>query len=376
MFIEYFLSSVSQLGKTIISKYLNSEQNIICSAYSAHSSMALLNIGATGDVEKHFTKELTGQIICKNIKSDLNKFHKKCLDNFKNLQNTNKNANLFVNNFIIKRKDIKLYSKFESKVLKFYDMIYKEVVPTENSINIINDFIREKTNGKIVNALSNLDPNFSLILINTIKFEGEWVIPFNLNETSKKKFIKSNGEKIFVDTMIVRNRFMFYEDEDFEIVKMYYLGMKFFMLFILPKNNITIDHQVVKNISKKENLEKVFSSFKFKNLILCLPKFKFDNEIDLTDIFFGANKNVLKDFKQISSYIGLNINVKQRACIEIDEFKTEAKAITITTVTDGGDFSKKRVVKFNKNFMFMLMHEIEENSNIQIFSGVINDPSF
>ena len=169
---------------------------------------------------------------------------------------------------------------------------------------------------------------------------------------------------------------MFYEDEDFEIVKMYYLGMKFFMLFILPKNNITIDHQVVKNISKKENLEKVFSSFKFKNLILCLPKFKFDNEIDLTDIFFGANKNVLKDLKQISSYIGLNINVKQRACIEIDEFKTEAKAITITTVTDGGDFSKKRVVKFNKNFMFMLMHEIEENSNIQIFSGVINDPSF
>lgn len=67
--------------------------------------------------------------------------------------------------------------------------------------NAINRWVSNKTNGKISNILTNLQPETQLVVANAVYFNGNWADPFSPDLTRNEQFKVSPSETIVVPTM-------------------------------------------------------------------------------------------------------------------------------------------------------------------------------
>ena len=120
--------------------------------------------------------------------------------------------NEIINTILGANYDINVVNEFNKFIMKTYqdvsiaNGIFTKVKPTENfinmcneyevkadslvSVNQVNEWVSEKTKGKI----SSID-NIKMILINAIYYHGMWKTQFKKSNTKKEIFYLSNGEK-------------------------------------------------------------------------------------------------------------------------------------------------------------------------------------
>lgn len=73
------------------------------------------------------------------------------------------------------RQHFAVEKTFEDKLKTFFDADIKTVdfTDTKGSVRIINEYIKQHTNGKVTEVISNLDQLTYLLLVNTIFFQGK-----------------------------------------------------------------------------------------------------------------------------------------------------------------------------------------------------------
>ena len=60
-------------------------------------------------------------------------------------------------------------------------------------VKVINNWVKEKTKGKIRSIIDSIDPLTILLLLNAVYFKGRWKYPFAKAQTKKGKFFLTNG---------------------------------------------------------------------------------------------------------------------------------------------------------------------------------------
>lgn len=373
------INYILELSNNIFSEQPDSNNNIVFSSYSAYIFISLFKNGAVGHTKGKCTNISVGQESEAFVEQTPNDFHRENLKKFEEDNIPNISA-LKINNFLFYKDEIKIYEEFKNISKNDYGVILNKNNFFLGYEKEINNFVKKNTSGKIKNVLSEGNPNIEVLYINTVVFSGKWKIPFDTSCTFKKSFEISKDESIDVDTMSVLNEFYYYEDEEFEVIKMYYEGEKYYMLFMLPKEEYCIK-KLFKKISEKNKLKEICSNLKLTLLSVFLPKFKFEASLNLNNYVIVTNKSPIGIYpehdliKTFENHIN-NISVLQKTFICVDEVQTTVISTTNLKITS--DSNPKAFLAtflhFKRNFAFFLMHNDENKSVLPLVCGIIRNP--
>lgn len=224
-------------------------------------------------------------------------------------------------------KDVKFSPEFEKIVADYYDGA-SDVVNNKNAVKTINDWISEKTRGKITKVLE--DSKFLASLVNAIYMKAQWAHPFDEELTQKDTFTDRNGKEKEIDFMNDTNRRLYYSDDDTQMVCLPYYGG--FSMYVVLGDSSDFETDRKKMWGAKIHVK--------------LPKWKTENTFELNGILNTLGIETAFD-KHKSNLDKMMINqpeydvtyidkVTHKTFIEVDENKTEAAAVTVVYGGAGG----------------------------------------
>lgn len=250
----------------------------------------------------------------------------------------------------------------------------------------INDWARRSTNGFIDKVLesSEISPEAVAFIMNALYFKAKWAGSdynpmFRDYATRDEKFTLSDGSTRQVSMMNNMRYHPYAEMDGYRVLALPYANRKFFMYILLPDEN-DLEGLVKKlpGISWKD----VLSSFKTDaEVYLKLPKFDVENKFNLSDALqaLGVKKPFVRgeaEFEQMFQpkeqhydyWIG---KVIQKARIAVDEWGTEAAAVTIVEMdgaTEAGPGHEPKRVNFYADHPFVFIIG-EATSGTILFEG-------
>lgn len=306
-------SHFSQISNSIASKLANNMTNIdyVLSPTSITFALCLLYLGAQDNTKNELSRFFGGNIGLR----DLEQIHSLLNNDVINLVNC-----LFV------KQENKIKSSYKQPVANL------AIISNENFNNgsfvatKINKFIETNTRGLINNIIdpSSITSQLALILINVIYFKANWKNKFNKNDTTMMNF-KGLQNRRNVKMMNQTDDFMYYENNDTQLLEMDYCDNNFSMGILLRKDN-----QLIK--FNDSTLNSWINSLRKTSVNVYLPRFTQRKRINLKGILSKLGlSNLFKQYDANLSGITDNIYVSEvlhEAIVIVDEEGTEAAAVT------------------------------------------------
>lgn len=205
------------------------------------------------------------------------------------------------------------------------------------SVDIINQWVSDKTHEKIDKIIEVINPLDIMFLINAIYFKGTWKYEFDKNDTQESPFYDETGDFLKNAQMMTLEGDLNYTYNDlFQAIELPYGQGNYSMIIMLPQSGVSVD-SLVNNMN--DNIWKTWMNglYKRTNFRIFIPKFKFKYEKELKDALcqlgMGIAFSDLANFSKINPDCDLLISsVKHKTFIEVNEEGTEAAAVTAVTV--------------------------------------------
>lgn len=265
---------------------------------------------------------------------------------------------------------------------------YQADLSTEETMNHINNWIDEKTNGMIDKMLMEpLEERTRLALFNTVYFKGKWENPFEASDTYKEDFYLQRGQEETeqVDMMNMYAADLDYIANDFAegVVLPYQNDGNQNMAFIALKPIGDTDVRDAYSKLTRKVMQDILVNKQTITVNLKLPKFEITFDKNLTECLKNMGLSECFDetkanFDQIGKaksgdnlYIGL---VRQKAKIIVDEEGTEAAAVTEVLMMCGAALEPEepKELYFNEPFIYMIM---DTDNQIPLFIGILDNPA-
>lgn len=249
---------------------------------------------------------------------------------------------------------------------------------TEGARTAINDWVSEKTHGKIPELLSSgtLDPLTRLVLVNAIYFKGNWASQFQVNRTRDEAFHLSTGESVTVPMMHQTHELRYAALPGLQILELPYVGDDLSMLLLLPQKKG--DLKEIESTLTSQNLALWTGQLQARSVDLFLPKFKASCEFSLGDTL--RSLGMTEAFSRAADFSGMDGRndlyisaVVHKAVVEVDEEGSEAAAATgvIMSLKAVMPAAQPTLFRADHPFLFLIR---ENHSGSILFLGRMTDP--
>ncbi|NCA97942.1 MAG: serine proteinase inhibitor [Clostridia bacterium] len=247
------------------------------------------------------------------------------------------------------------------------------------TLDVINGWVSEATNGRIEQIIDQIRPDSVMFLINAIYFLADWGVPFEKADTRPQAFQAPDGE-VEVDFMHRTGTMNFYQLDRATGIGLPYKDGRFAFFAILPDEGLDARTWLAGQDAARL-FGDVATGLRQDSLEvdLALPKFESRYEDSLLnelsqlgmDIAFQPDQ---ADFSQMIDshekilYIG---EVKHKSFVRVDEKGTEAAAATsvemrVTSIP----FSENQIV-FDRPFVYGIL---DKETGLPLFAGILEKP--
>ncbi|XP_072248331.1 serpin peptidase inhibitor, clade F (alpha-2 antiplasmin, pigment epithelium derived factor), member 2b [Leuresthes tenuis] len=354
--LQAITAAIQKLGVQLLQNLETTPEqpNLIISPLSISLALSQLALGAeneTEDLLRHHLHENT--VPC---------YHQSLHNILVNL----KNNDLQIATRIFLRQGFEAKQEFLSESQRLYD---SEPAILE-SLQQINDWVENATQGKMTDFLPALPPNLLLMLINAVHFKGEWYARFDPRFTSRGVFYLDDMHMVDVEVMEdAKHPLSLFIDNEMEAQVARFPFMKLMSLLVV----IPLSGQLnVSSLSAKLNISDLYERLpKERAVQVKIPKFKLEYSQELQDVltklglgemFLNPNLAGIADGPlQVSS-------VMHKSSMEINEEGAEAAAATTVVISRASN----PIFHLNQPFFFALMDDMTQ---VPIFMGVINNPN-
>lgn len=262
------------------------------------------------------------------------------------------------------------FSELEAYLSEYNAEVSFSDLSSSETMDNINSWVDENTNGMIPKLLDQpLDKTTAAALLNAVYFSGCWATPFNESQTDEAVFHGTDGDTR-VRMMHTVDTMSYFEDDNFDVVSLYYADGYRMMLYV-PHENASIDW------TDTDMLEELFSldpaSFETYQVTLAMPRFEQEyssmlndalESIGLDTIFEGGFDRISKDELAVSDVI-------HKAKISIDENGTEAAAATMIALTESAMIVENYAeLTIDRPFAYAIINNRE---NLVVFAGITQD---
>ncbi len=369
---KQLVSSSSEFGFNLFKKInkVEAQNNIFISPLSVSMALGMALNGASGttyDAMKSTLEfsSLTKQQINETYQSLIGLLTKSDPKVTFNIAN----SIWYKNTFNFKKEFIDINKKYFNAEVESLDFT------NNNSVNIINNWVNEKTNGKISKIVEKIPQNIIMYLINAIYFKGTWKYEFNKKSTQQDIFNDINGNQITCNMMAQKNKFLYYSNSDLQIIDLPYGNENFSMVVILPVWGKNVN-EVIEQLDKN-TWNNYLSNLKKEEGTIQLPKFKLENKYLLNKVLKQLGMEIAfdkgkADFTIMNKSGGIYIDeVLHKTFVQVDEEGTEAAAVTSVSFGATSIGGNGFLMRVDRPFVFIIK---EKNSNSILFMGKVIKP--
>lgn len=367
------IAADNQFGFELFKKVnasLDEPKNTMISPMSVSLALAMVYNGTGGNTQAQMEQMLHKADMTPD---DINQNYK---DLVAALISHDPKVELSISNAIFYRNTFPVKEAFKTTNKNFYQAEVSGLDFTKNleTLNTINDWVKNKTKGKIEKIIEVVKAEDVMYLLNAIYFNGEWKYRFDTEKTANLNFTKEDKTVVQAPTMMIEKPFNYYSHQSFQLLEMPYGSGKYSMLIFLPETGKKVD-DVISQLTA-ENVNDWVQQLTEQKKEVFLPKFefKFDNSLvdelaalGMTDAFNDAKANL----SGISESAKLVISeVMHKTYIKVDERGTEAAAVTGITVgvtSVGPDIS----FRVDHPFVFAIR---EKDTQAILFIGKVMNP--
>ncbi|NWH79422.1 A1AT2 antiproteinase, partial [Piaya cayana] len=356
--------------KQAISK--EDDKNVFFSPISISTAFAMLAVGArTTTLSQIFERLGFSSLTETHIHNIHESFHKV----LEVLNCTDVNITLNIGNALFTATGYELQETFLQNTKQFYnaELMSSNFHNPEEAKNQINEYVEEKTKGKIPELVADLDPSTVLVLVNYIYFKAAWEKSFDPSRTYEDDFFVNTNASVRVDMMQGDSAYDSYYDEDLscEVVELPYEGTARALL-ILPDDG---KMKQVEDALSQETICKWDNRLVTRRLNLQLPKISISGSYDVKNLLMEMGiTEVFSSNADLSGISGSgNLQVSEaihKALLEVDEAGTEAAGATTIFLTRG--FLPTVTIKFNRPFLILISNKATSTT---LFIGKIVDPT-
>ena len=302
-------------------------QNIFISPTSVALALSMTYNGVSGETKQEMTKvlEFTGM-----TPQEINAANQ-ALQN--SLQKADPNIQLSIANSLWARQGFSLKPEFLQTNQQYYKASLTELdFENPEAPSIINNWVSQKTQGKIDKIVDRISPDQVLFLINAIYFKGNWKTPFDKSQTVNKTFFLTNGSSKQHPMMSQNGFYLYYETDTFQAVNLPYGKEGDLSMYIfLPNSNSNLE--TLSQQLTAENWSLWMQQFRGRDGKIEIPRFKMEYEVELkntlralgmAEIFGGAKT----DFSPMTDMPVAVDSVLHKTFVEVNEEGTEAAAVT------------------------------------------------
>ncbi len=390
---QVFVNDNNQFTLNFLKTVNETESNgksFIYSPLSITYVLGMVNDAATGLTEKELEETLgfhEGGI------QAVNDYCKKLIDGLPKVDNK---VTLNIANAIFLNKNYTLKPQFEQDMQTYYDAKAEALdFKAPETLNHINSWASEKTNGMIPTILDDIDPLMVSYLLNAIYFKADWASKFDLKNTKNETFTPENGNSSTDIPMMHQNVLIQYINNSmFSAIKIPYGNGLWNMMVMLPEKGFTTDH-IINHLAALglNGVEGAFceiedgiatmsvKSFSPHEVDLKLPRFETSSDTDkleggLVRLMqkMGINRAFDERLAEIPNMCELPVYIdmmRQKAKIKVSEEGSEAAAVTVAGIKNFSMGSEpieypKATFHAKRPFVYVIR---EQTSGVILFVG-------
>ena len=347
------------------------QKSMFFSPMGATFMMGMLAEGAEGETQREILKTM-----CLD-EATAREVSQMCEVLIDDVPEADRQVTLKIANAIYTNKDYNLKKEFKKCMDEYYDADVRSLdFSKAESLNAINNWAKDKTNGKIQKIIDRLSPDAVAYILNSIYFNAKWTNQFDREDTKTETFMTESGEAHQTEMMNNNAIVACAANDVMSMVCLPYgSGTVWNMYVLLPNEGKTVDD--VLGSLNTESWMNVCKGLKNMRLNLKMPKYSTDNIIDMKTALaaigmtkaFSPNAEFGKITDSKNMYIS---SMAQRAQINVTEEGTEMVAVTtgdLLSLGGGADIFGNGEFFANRPFVYIVA---ENNTGAIFFAGVYN----
>jgi serpin B len=357
-----------------------SGKSFIYSPLSITYVLGMVNDAATGETERELEQTLGFHE--GGIKA-VNDYCKKLIEG---LPKVDEMVTLNIANAIFVNKDYTLKEQFQQDMQTYYDAKAETLdFSSPQTLNHINGWCNEKTNGMIPTILDEVDPMMVSYLLNAIYFKADWASKFDQKNTKEETFTTEKGSTTL--PLMHQNVLISYlKTNSYSAVILPYGSGLWNMTVLLPEKGKTTD-DVIKEMTQSSFFnnpgwcETGGNYFEGYEVDLKLPRFETSSDTDLLEgglvrlmqkmgikLAFDSYYAEIPNMCDRPVYIDM---MRQKAKIKVNEEGSEAAAVTVVGVKNESTVQEpikypKATFHANRPFVYVIG---EASSGVILFVG-------
>ena len=345
---DEFISVLSDFSEKIyVSASEKNPGNMILSPLSVMYALALCSNGASGETLGEFEALLGG------IDRDKMNNYLYTLTNV--LSETEESTVLSANSVWGNADNFELNEAFCDIARRYYSAEAKSLPFSDSStVNEINGWVSEKTDGLIENALDSLDGSAALVILNTVLFDGVWENEYEEGDIVSGYFTNYDGYKRDAEFMYSIENSYFTVDGGEGFSKAYKDG--YYFTAVLPYGDI---RDFTASLDVSDILEASRSAA--GKVRVGIPKFEYESKTGLIEVLQSLGFE--RAFTQSAELGGLQSNgaddlliseILQKAKIITNEHGTKAAAVTEVMVNFTAFLPENKEIFLDRPFFYMI----------------------
>ncbi|KAB1277674.1 Serpin A3-8 [Camelus dromedarius] len=329
------------------------DKNVIFSPLSVSMALAFLSLGARGTTLTEILEGLKFNL----TETPESEIHQGFQHLLQTLGQPSNQLQLSVGNAMFVQEQLKLLDKFRDDARALYAAEVSSINfrDPDTAKSLINDYVKNKTQGKVVDLFKRLDPLTEVVLVNYIYFKAKWKLPFDPQVTNQAEFHVSENRSVEVPMMRIPS-----------------------LVTPMFRDRGRLEEVEASCLRDTEEVERTHCiPGDLPSLIdeLGLPKFSISSDYDLKDILPQLGiREVFTDKADLSGVNDSNdlkvTQVVHKAVLDVGEEGTEGFASTGISVETR--IMKTITVYFNRPFLLTIVHR---DTQSVIFLGKVTDPS-
>ncbi|MGH2724894.1 MAG: serpin family protein [Actinomycetota bacterium] len=236
---------------------------------------------------------------------------------------------------------------------------------------IIDNWVSERTRGRIDRLFDSLDRRTRLVLANAVYLKADWLLPFAEDPTKVMPFTLADGSKAMVPTMRQLGTMRYTQGDGWQAVELPYAGERLAMWLLVPSGDRTPAEVLIEDV-----LVAVGEELTQGTVDLHLPRWDFATDIELIPLLealgmkepFDSEAADFSGITEAQFWIGDAIH---RANIAVDEWGTEAAAVTGLGFATSGPPPPDAIIHADRPFAFVI---VDTQEHTPLFLGQVANP--
>lgn len=336
------------------------DTSTVLSPISVTYMLGMLNAGAAGTTRD----EITATLGFGSDPAAVNEYCKKMIEGAPNVDPA---ATVRIANCINvnSAKGLSLLKQYVNDMKNYYSAQIEAMDFTKSSsLEKINKWCSDNTDGMIPSILDELNPNAAMCLLNAIYFKADWTEKFDKNDTRNSSFTLPDGSVVTRELMHRMAIAQGCESELCSMLRIPFGSGGYSMYVMLPAEGKTTG-DLIRDMSQQELTDHLNAIDMTPQVVdILMPRFEIMSDIDLIDVLkpMGIKSafTTSANFSNMSD-MGLFVSMmKQKAKIEVDEDGAKASAVTVAEMgptSPGPHLYEKAEFHATRPFLYFILEE-------------------